>query len=288
MRFRTLASLISILSILTVATAAPSQSTPTQPSSQIESTQDLIGRLTQQQREQYDQAGEAFNSQRYAEAVKIYALLLKDFPADPVLSKFSAEASLNAGDTAIALSILKPIAQARPDDWQAAVLLTRACAEAGDKTCRDAGITHMVDLHKRNLTPPHMQQYVVERIGVGQKTLVINTSLEPWGHYHVFNYAQIYDESGHLQLRVTVESDDADQALFAKQHPKEASAGLRSFSLDGYEDAGMNKQQQRTEVHYTFNFFVGQPSYDIVREAFINIANGDTLPTSSRVNVIGP
>ena len=96
------------------------------------------------------------------------------------------------------------IAQARPDDWQAAVLLTRACAEAGDKTCRDAGITHMLDLHKRNLTPPHMQQYVVERIGVGQKTLVINTSLEPWGHYHVFNYAQIYDESGHLQLRVNV------------------------------------------------------------------------------------
>jgi hypothetical protein len=287
MRFRTLASLISILSILTPF-ACLGQSTPEEATTHLESTQDLIGRLTPQQREQYNHAGDAFNAQNYAEAVKIYNYLLKDFPGDPVLAKFSAEASLNAGDTTIALNTLKLLAQSSPDDWQTAALLTRACAESGDKTCRDAGIAHMLDLYKHHLTPPNMQQYIVERINVGQKTLTIYTSLEPWGHYHVCNYAQIFDENGHLQLRATLESDDADQALFAKQHSKEAAAGLRSFSLDGYEDGGLNKQQQRTEVHYTFKFFVGQPSYDIVRQAFINIANGDTLPTSSRVNILGP
>jgi len=287
MRFRTLASLISILSILTPAVSL-SQSTPEEPISHLESTQELIARLTPQQRDQYDLAGNAFNSQQYAEAVHIYNLLLKDLPGDPVLAKFSAEASLNAGDTVVAINALKPIAQASPDDWQAASLLTRACAESGDKTCRDAGIAHMLDLQKHHLTPSHMQQYIVERIKVGQKTLIIYTSLEPWGHYHVYNYAQIFGEDGHLKLRITVESDDTDQALFAKQHPKEAAAGLRGFSLDGYEDAGLNKQQQRTEVHYTFKFFVGEPSYDTVREAFINIANGETLPTSSRLNILGP
>ncbi len=125
----------------------------------------------------------------------------------------------------------------------------------------------MLQLYKNHLTPPHMQQYVVERIRVDQKTVVIHTSLEPWGHYHVYNYAQIFGEDGQLELRVTVESDDADQAFFASQHPKEAAAGLRSYSLDGYQDAGMNKQQQRTEKHFTFKFFVGQPSYDVVRNA---------------------
>ncbi len=286
MRFRTLASLISILSILTAA-ASLGQSTQEESSPHVESTQELIARLTPQQRDQYDQAGNAFNTQQYAEAVRIYNLLLKDLPGDPVLAKFSAEASLNAGDTTIALIALKPIAQASPDDWQAAALLTRACAESGDKTCRDSGIAHMLDLHKHHLTPPHMQQYIVERMKVGQKTLIIYTSLEPWGRYHVYNYAQIIDEAGSLQLRVTVESDDADQAFFARQHPKEAAAGLRSFSLDGYQDAGLNQQQQRTETHYTFKFFLGQPSYDIVRDAFISIANGQTLPTSSRINILG-
>jgi tetratricopeptide (TPR) repeat protein len=286
MRFRTLASLISILSILTAA-ASLGHSTQEESSPHVESTQELIARLTPQQRDQYDQAGNAFNTQRYAEAVRIYNLLLKDLRGDPVLAKFSAEASLNAGDTTIALNALKPIAQASPDDWQAAALLTRACAESGDKTCRDSGIAHMLDLYKHHLTPPHMQQYIVERIKVGQKTLIIYTSLEPWGHYHVYNYAQIIDEAGSLQLRVTVESDDADQTLFARQHPKEAAAGFRSFSLDGYQDAGLNQQQQRTETHYTFKFFLGQPSYDVVRDAFISIANGQTLPTSSRVNILG-
>jgi tetratricopeptide (TPR) repeat protein len=286
MRFRTLASLISILSILT-ASATFGQSTQEESSPHVESTQELIAHLTPQQRDQYDQAGNAFNTQQYAEAVRIYNLLLKDLPGDPVLAKFSAEASLNAGDTTIALNALKPIAQASPDDWQAAALLTRACAESGDKTCRDSGIAHMLDLYKHHLTPPHMQQYIVERIKVGEKTLIIYTSLEPWGHYHVYNYAQIIDEAGRLELRVTVESDDTDQAFFAKQHPKEAAAGLRGFSLDGYQDAGLNQQQQRTETHYTFKFFLGQPSYDIVRDAFISIANGQTLPTSSRVNILG-
>ena len=132
-----------------------------------------------------------------------------------------------------------------------------------------------------------MQQYIVERIAVGQKTLVIYTSLEPWGHYHVYNYAQIFDESGHLELRTTIESDDNDQAIFSRQHPKEAAAGLRSFSLDGYQDSGLNEQKQRTETHFTFKFFVGQPSYDVVRDAFISIANGQVKPVSSRVNILG-
>lgn len=290
MRFRAGAGLIFTMSILSPFSRG--QSTPaeqTEQTTHIESTQDLLARLTPQQKQQYDEAGKAFNTQRFSEAIDTYKLLLKDFPGDPVLSKFLGEAALNKGDTALALNILRPIAQATPDDWQAGVLLTRACAESGDKACRDAGIAHMLDLHKRGLTPPHMQQYIVERVFYsGGKNLAIYTSIEPWGHYHVYNYAQIFDDTGHMELRVTVESDDTDQAFFAKEHPKEAAAGLRSFSLDGYKDSGLNDKKQRIETHLTFKFFVGQPSYDTVREAFLAIASGKLSPSSSRTNVLGP
>lgn len=285
MRFQAAASLILTLSILSPVSRG--QTSPLETTTHIESTQDLLARLTPQRKQQYDEAGNAFNTQHYAEAIGIYKLLLKDLPGDPVLSKFLGEAALNNGDTSFALSTLKPIAQADPDDWQAAVLLTRACAESGDKTCRDAGIIHMIELYKRGLTPPHMQQYILERVLAGNKSLIIYTSLEPWGHYHVYNYAQIFDDTGHMYLRVTIESDDTDQAFFAREHPKEAATGLRSFSLDGYRDSGLNDKNQRTETHYTFKFFIGQPSYDTVREAFLSIANGKTNPTSSRVNVLG-
>ncbi len=53
----------------------------------------------------------------------------------------------------------------------------------------------MLDLHKRGLIPSHTQQYIVERIATGGKTLFVYTSLEPWGHYQVYNYAQMFDEA---------------------------------------------------------------------------------------------
>jgi hypothetical protein len=256
------------------------------PATHIESQQDLFARLTAQQKEQFDAASKDFNAKRYTDALAAYKLLLKDFPGDSLLSKFSSEAALNTGDTSYALDTMKPIAQANPDDWQTVSLLTRACAEAGDKTCRDAGIAHMLDLHKRGITPSRMQQYIVERVKAGGKSLIIFTSLEPWGHYQVYDYAQIFDEAGHLSLRTTIESNDGDQGLFAKQHPTEAASGLRGFSLDGYQDNGQNSSGQKIETHYTFKFFTGQPPYDAVRDAFISIATGQTKPVSSRTNVL--
>jgi Tetratricopeptide repeat len=279
-------SLLLILSSLTSTVLRAQENPAPPPPAHIESQQELTDRLSPTQKQQYDDANKSFNAQDYATALSIYRLMLKELPGDPILSKFASEAALNTGDTTFALEVIKPVAQSNPDDWQAAALLTRACAEYGDKTCRDSGITHMLDLHKRSIIPSHTQQYVIERVTTSGKSLIIYSSLEPWGHYQVYNYAQMFDESGHLQLRLTIESDDTDQAFFAQQHAKEAAAGLRSFSLDGYQDSGLNDKKQRTETHYTFKFFVGQPNYETVRDAFVNIANGQTKPVSSRVNVL--
>jgi len=285
MRSLDLMSLILTLSILIPATSR-GQENPASAATHIESPQELVERLSPQQKQQYDDANKAFNTQDYAGALTIYKLMLKDLPGDPVLSKFSSEAALNTGNTTLALETIRPISQTNPDDWQATGLLTRACAETGDKACRDSGIAHMLALRKRGLIPSHTQQYIVERIATGGQTLFVYTSLEPWGHYQVYNYAQLFDEAGHLELRLTIESDDTDQAFFAKQHPKEAAAGLRTFSLDGYQDSGLNANKQRSETHYTFKFFIGQPDYETVRDAFVNVANGQTKPLSSRVNIL--
>jgi hypothetical protein len=64
---------------------------------------------------------------------------------------FSRESPLNA---------LKPLAQADPDDWQAVALLTRGCAESADTSCRDSGMAQMLDLHRRGITPPGVQEAV--------------------------------------------------------------------------------------------------------------------------------
>src|SRR5690349_16428786 len=159
-----------------------------------ETVQDLISRLTPEQKQLFDQAMMAFNAQRYPDALAFYKQMLTQLRGDPVISKFAAEAALNAGDLSFAMTVLKPLAAADPNDWQAAALLTRACAESGDTTCRDSGIAHMMDLRRRGITPPSMQQYTLERVKAGENTLLIRTSLEPWGYYKIYDLGQVSDK----------------------------------------------------------------------------------------------
>jgi hypothetical protein len=279
--------LLLTVSILSGTIAGSSQSQSAGPAP-MESVQDLAARLTPPQKQQFDEARRLFNTRRYAEAFTSYRQLLSQLPDDAVLSKFASEAALNAEDAAFALNILKPITQANPDDWQAAALLTRACAQTGDTSCRDSGIAHMLELHHRGITPSRMQQYLVEMDKVGENTLWIWTSLEPWGSYKIYGNGQVMDADGKIFLRETLESSDFDQPQFAKEHPKEAAVGIRIFSLDAYRETGRNSTGQRTQTHFTYKFFIGQPSYSVLREEFIHIANGKSSPVSSRSNLIVP
>jgi hypothetical protein len=264
------------------------QITPASPAPQRESTKDLVARLTPEQKQQFQEAGRAFSEQHYAGALDIYKQLLAALPGDAMLSKLSSEAALNVGDAAFALATVKLVAQSDTDDWQAAALLVRACAESGDKSCRDAGMAHMLELHQRGVTPPSLQQYIVERVKAGENVLLIRSSLVPWGGYNVYALGQVIDSGGKIFLRVTIESIDADQALFAKQHPDEAAKGMRSFSLDSYRETGLNADGKRTQTHATYKFFVGQPPYDTIREEFINVATGKTTPLSNTTGVVVP
>jgi hypothetical protein len=81
---------------------------------------------------------------------------------------------------------------------------------------------------------------------------------------------------------------DADQPQFAKQHPVEASKRVRGSSLDGYLKTGTSSNGQRIQTRYTFEFFVGEPSYPTVREEFIPMASGKALPLSRGTNLVVP
>jgi tetratricopeptide (TPR) repeat protein len=197
----------------------------------VESPQELLSRLTPEQKQQFDAAARAFGGQRYAEALKGFQELLKQVPGDAVLSKFEAEAALNVGDLQFAMRAIQPVAEATQDDWQAAALLARVAAEKRDAKMRDAAMAHMLDLHRRGLTPPNMNRYILERIKADVNTVLIWASLEPWGPYRVYYLGQVFNAEGKIYLRTTVESNDGDQPEFAREHPKEAAAGVRGFRL---------------------------------------------------------
>jgi hypothetical protein len=256
------------------------------PAPHRETTQELLAKLNPQQKQQFDTAGKAYNEQRFADSRSIHEQLLKDFPGDPILIKFAAEAAIHGGAYADAVKMLQPLVQADNNDWQAVALLTRACAESGDVPCRDAGISQMLALHRQGLTPPQMGNYVVENVKIGNNTMEIKTTLQFWGPYQVYAMAKLSDASGKLFYTLSIESDDMDQPLFAKNNPDEAAKGIRLFSLDGYQETGLNQQGQRTQTHFTFKFFHGQPSYAAMRQEFIDAATGKTHPISSHTGLV--
>lgn len=253
-----------------------------------ETVSQLRERLSPGQRQQLDDALAAYQANRYADALPILNQLRDRHPRDPILAKFVAEASLNTGDAASAITILKPLAGAAPSDWRASALLARACAESGDAPCRDAEITHMLALHAQGLIPVSVKDYPLERVKIGTNTMIIFSSLEPVGPYKIYALGKVANSDGKLLLTTTIESNDSDQPGFAKGHPKEAEQGMRRYSLDAYAETGLNAAGQRTQTHYTFAFIDGQPNYDTIRENFVKIASGKASPLSSRTGLIVP
>ncbi len=246
----------------------------------------LAARLTPAQKAQFEEAMEDAKGQKYPEALKRMKALLQELPGDPELSKYAGQVAIHAGDNAYARDTLKPVVLNNLEDWQAAVLLARACAQADDKNCRNAAMIQMAMLHKDGVTPPAMKEYFVEQTASQRGSVQIFTSLEPYSSYQVYSRARVLDEQGKLVMQLTLESGDFDQPGFAKQYPKEAAAGLRRFSLDGYQDTGVNGSGQKTQTHSTYGFLVGQPAYDAVRQQFLDIANGKSKPISSRAGLI--
>lgn len=231
--------------------------------------------LTPDEHVRFDAAAKSFNAGQFAMALPVFKTLVLAHPGNLLLAKYASEAALDTADTAFASATLKPIEAAHPDDFQAAILLTRLYAETGDKANRDREMAKLADLSKRNLLPRNMTQYIVEKDHLPNGRLVILfNSITPWGMYKVVNYARVFDPQGTLLFRITLETSDIDQVGFAKEHPQEAAFGDRRYSIDTYTTAPAQANGQRTETQALLGFLDKKPTYDEVRARFLDIAQG--------------
>ena len=175
-----------------------------------------------------------------------------------------------------------------PPTGKPRALLARAYAqtpaEPGHRQKRDEEVAAITRLHLQdpNSQLGKLRDFLLETVTQGDKTIQFYPALTPWGPYHVHLIARTFDPSGQPGLRMTLESGDGDQPLFAQQHPTETAAGQRSFSLDGYAPDQKSPDGQTIQTHYTFAFFTGQPSYDEVRQKVLDIATGKLKAMSSR------
>lgn len=188
------------------------------------------------------------------------------------VTQVTAQSALETGDTAYALSIVKPLAEAYPADWQIAALLTRLYAESGDKTLRDQQIAHLIKMHKQTQDPDFAKLHIfpIQKVKLNSGYAVFLYPFEPLKPYNTYLIAAIYTSEGKEDYHLDIESDDVDQAFF------KGKPGERRFSIDSYH---ANKDNPNGPEDQALHSFIdGAFDYDAMRDQLVKVANGDQTP----------
>ncbi len=237
----------------------------------------------------YEAAGKLYQAGDVAAALVAFKRLIAQHPENIEYKKFAAECAVILKNTDFAITMLGPVETAHPADWRVHVLLAQAYAESADQPGRsDKRDEEVVALRKLHAQPDQddpdfarMHEFLLETDQRGETLVKLYPALEPWGEFNFYLVGRTYDADHMPQKLIVLESDDSDQDLFKQEHPTEAAAGARSFSLDGYSLPFKNAQGEEVQTHSTYGFFIGQPSYDAIRDQILAIVEGRLKPISA-------
>ena len=251
---------------------------PTTDSHAVPSQSDPLADLSAENRALFDAMRKAAQQNDDAAALAAGRQLLPALKQGTRLCNFvtqvTAGSAVETGDTAYALTLLKPFTDANPEDWRAQSLLARAYAESGDKALRDQQIARVIALHKKTSDPDFAKLHIfpIQKVKLHSGYAVFLYSFEPFGKYNVYLMAFVYKSDGKEEYRLELESDDVDQAFFKPKHP-----GERRFSVDSYSDetAADGKQGESQALH---GFIDGKFDYDAMRDRMVQVANGEKEP----------
>lgn len=206
-------------------------------------------------------------------------------PDSPKANKLVGVIYLDEHNSADALPYFQIALRLSPDDPTINALLLQAYAEAGDKSHRDEQRAILRRYHDDGQHPVFAQipSFLIETIPVGDKTVQAAEFYTPSGQFHFYYRFNVFDNSGHMLSFFALQSDDADQMLFDKQHPKQAAAGERRFSLDGYARAADGKVTQAL-----YMYFNGKPHYDDVRNLVVKLVQEGKEPVSAAAPAAPP
>jgi hypothetical protein len=241
------------------------------------SQSDSLSDLSVQNRALFDSIRDAAQTGRNADLLADGKKLLPALRPDSQLANFvaqlMAQAALDTGDKSYALTLVKPIADAHPDDWHAAALLGRLYAETGDKTLRDQQIAHLLALHKQTSDAAFTRLHVfpIQKVPLHSGYAVFLYPFEPLKPFNVYLLALVYTADDKVDYRLQLESDDGDQAFFKPKKP-----GERRFSIDSYRTTDVNGKTSESQALH--GFIDGVFDYDTMRDLIVKSANDERLP----------
>lgn len=206
----------------------------------------------------------AYRQGDYAGALLIFRQVITADPTDIVAYNIAGNCSMRLKDYPAAIDSFQHALQLRPDEYHNVSGLIRAFTLAGKTKDRDELRKHISELEQAGKLPDTFN-YVFEKFDVGDKEIEVAEFPKIQGFFGERYRFKVFEAAGKEVFCVTLESDALEQPRWEKEHPKEAAAGGRGFSLDGYTH----------DSHSTFGFYNGEPPYEQVREEVKRILAGE-------------
>jgi tetratricopeptide (TPR) repeat protein len=222
----------------------------------------------------------AINAKKFDEALVDARAILAQSPASPQGNKLVGVVLLDDQKAAAALPYFQKAAELDQTDASVHALLLQAYAQSGDTKNRDEQRVILRGYHSDGKHPDFTRSmaFLIETIPFENRAVRAVEFYEPTGKFHFYYRFNVYDSAGQLQSFYALESDDADQGMFAQQHPKEAAAGERRFSIDVYSRNAAGNPTQGL-----ITFIDGQPTYDELRSRIMKLLDSKTTPAATTI-----
>lgn len=210
------------------------------------------------------------NAHKFAEALPILEDLRKSNPTASVFWNLGMSAA-EVGNNDEALHAWLSYREIAPNNWQVRAKLVQTYQALGDLKARDRERADLIALWqagtdtKLSAEPIFCREQFKQN---GRKVMVLEYFNPSGPKLIVYSFA-VVNESGQQDFKISLGSyDNTNQvALELGQRPKDK----RIYHLDLY----------RSNLHETHGMYLGQPSYDEIRQVVVDVLDGRNRAISS-------
>ncbi len=191
-------------------------------------------------------------------------------PDDAAANLLAATTAIELENPTLAVSYGERARALEPNNWKVDTTLVTAYAMAGKTHERDAERAALHALHTTGNEADAKQTsgFLLDRFKVKRYTVDAVEYFAPVGKFHIYYCFFIRNTQGLRVWQINAQSDDFNQASWAKAYPQQAADGQRQYQLTG----------EGNGVRNDYRSFSGSANYDWIKARVIEIVNAQAVP----------
>ncbi len=202
-------------------------------------------------------------------ALRILKQVLADDPHDAAADLLAASCAIELNRPAEAVAYGEAARAIEPENWKVGTTLVTAYAMAGKRRERDAERAALRALHASGTVPEAAQTsgFLLDEFVVKQYRVQAIEYFSPVGKFHIY-YRFLLRKQNLRAGQIDVQSDDFNQASWAKANAAAAAEGQRQYQITGESSSG----------RVDYGSISGVLDYDTVRARIVEIVNAQAAP----------